>query len=83
MIIPINLSDSGTSTSTAHSLPSQFAQFGTDEVVLIELQGALDVEGNKEGQVVGKLSIDDNTVRKVNVSSLKTIELNSFDLVLI
>lgn len=71
MIIPINLSDPGTSASTGHSLPPQFAQFGTNEVVLIELQGSLDVEGNKEGQLVGKLSIDDTTVRKINVSFLR------------
>lgn len=46
------------------ALPPQFAQFGTDEVVLLELQGSLDVAGSKEGQHVGKLSIDNTTVRR-------------------
>lgn len=63
MIIPINIS-SGTSSSYG-SLPPQLAQFGTDELVLIEMQGTLEVEGNKAGQMVGKLSIDDKTVSKL------------------
>lgn len=62
MIIPINLFNQGSSVGGA--LPPQFAQFGTDEVVLLELQGSLDVAGSKEGQHVGKLSIDNTTVRR-------------------
>lgn len=60
MIIPINIVPSG---STSRTLPPQLAQFGTDELVLIDLQGSLDVEGDKQGQTVGKLRIDDVTVR--------------------
>lgn len=56
MIIPINITQAG--TSSLKNLPPQLAQFGTDELVLIELQGALEVEGDGQGQVVGKLSID-------------------------
>ncbi|KAL4243254.1 hypothetical protein ABKN59_011499 [Abortiporus biennis] len=59
MIIPIHLPTPGSSSS--NTLPPQFAQFGTDEVVLIELQGSLEVEGDKANQRVGKLSIDSTT----------------------
>ena len=59
MIIPINVSPPGSSSA---SLPPQFAQFGTDEVVLVEMQGALEVEGDSKGQHVGKLTVDPETV---------------------
>ena len=59
MIVPITVSIAGSSDSR---LPPQFAQFGADEVVLVEMQGALDVEGNPNGQMVGKLTIDTETV---------------------
>ena len=59
MIVPISISPAG---SSATRLPPQFAQFGTDEVVLVEMQGALDVEGSLNGQMVGKLTIDTETV---------------------
>ncbi|KAI0955683.1 hypothetical protein AcV7_006281 [Taiwanofungus camphoratus] len=61
MIIPVNLPDSGSSVSTSATLPPQLAQFGGDELVLIELQGSLEVEGDRRGQTVGKLRIDDAT----------------------
>jgi len=60
MIIPINVSKSGPSLSN-YTFPPQLAQFGSNEVVLIELQGSLEVDGDKEGQVVGKLRVDDVT----------------------
>ena len=60
MIIPINLLN--TSTVSSDSLPPQLAQFGTDELVLVEMQGSLEVEGSKAGQRIGKLTIDDKTV---------------------
>lgn len=59
MIIPINVAAAGSSTCR---LPPQFAQFGTNEVVLVEMQGALDVEGDSNGQFVGKLMVDSETV---------------------
>ncbi|TFY83784.1 hypothetical protein EWM64_g228, partial [Hericium alpestre] len=40
------------------SLPPALAQIGTSELALIELQGSLEVEGDKRGQTVGKLTID-------------------------
>ncbi|EKM58527.1 uncharacterized protein PHACADRAFT_140527 [Phanerochaete carnosa HHB-10118-sp] len=58
MIIPVNVNIAGSSSTP---LPPQFAQYGTDEVVLVELQGELDVEGDTGGQFVGKLTIDNDT----------------------
>ncbi|KAG9218364.1 hypothetical protein CCMSSC00406_0007265 [Pleurotus cornucopiae] len=62
MIIPITLS-----TSPGAKLPSGLAKISHDEVVLIELQGALEVEttkpGERDGKVVGRLTIDEVTVR--------------------
>lgn len=66
MIIPINVSKSGPSLSN-YTFPPQLAQFGSNEVVLIELQGSLEVDGDKEGQVVGKLRVDDVTVSMMSV----------------
>ncbi|KAL6301356.1 Ctf8-domain-containing protein [Sparassis latifolia] len=60
MIIPINL-DTVPLSPLGSKFPPQLAQFGTDEVVLIELQGALDVEGDRQGETVGTLRIDDVT----------------------
>ncbi|PSS34149.1 hypothetical protein PHLCEN_2v1817 [Hermanssonia centrifuga] len=59
MIIPINIAIPG--PSSVRQLPPQFAQFGTGEVVLVELQGALEVDGDLKDQVVGKLSVDIET----------------------
>ncbi|KAM5537807.1 hypothetical protein V8D89_008575 [Ganoderma adspersum] len=61
MLIPINIALPGPSTPRRPHLPPQLVQFGTDELVLIELQGALEVEGNKDGQLVGKLEVDSAT----------------------
>lgn len=58
MIIPITVA----AGSSSRLLPPQFAQFGADEVVLIEMQGALEVEGDSSGQFVGKLTVDPETV---------------------
>ena len=59
MIIPINVTPPSSSRRT---FPPQLAQYGTDEVVLIELQGSLDVEGEMAGQFVGKLDLCSDTV---------------------
>ena len=58
MIIPVNIATS----STGPTLPPQLAKFGTDELVLIELQGLLDVEGDTAGQLVGKLDLETDPV---------------------
>lgn len=65
MIIPVEVA---IAEGSERKLPPQFAQFGTEEVVLVELQGALDVEGSMNGQFVGKLSVDDETVRVTRLS---------------
>ncbi|KAF4582395.1 hypothetical protein EYR38_002515 [Pleurotus pulmonarius] len=63
MIIPVTLS-----TSPGAKLPAGLAKISHDEVVLIELQGALEVEttkpGERDGKVVGRLTIDEVTVRR-------------------
>ncbi|KAI0820692.1 Ctf8-domain-containing protein [Trametes gibbosa] len=61
MIIPINVNIPGPSSPTSHRLPPQLVHFGSDEVVLIEMQGLLEVDGNKDGQLVGKLRVDPAT----------------------
>ncbi|KAF4564020.1 hypothetical protein EYR36_003269 [Pleurotus pulmonarius] len=67
MIIPVTLS-----TSPGAKLPAGLAKISHDEVVLIELQGALEVEttkpGERDGKVVGRLTIDEVTVRRFPTS---------------
>jgi len=60
MIIPINLATERHSSSRT-TFPPQLAQFGSDEIVLIELQGTLEVDGDRAGQMVGKLVVDTAT----------------------
>ncbi|KAG5337286.1 hypothetical protein C0989_009932 [Termitomyces sp. Mn162] len=61
MIIPINVA----SSSSNPKLPPGLAKISHDEVVLIELQGALEVESNhpsdRDGKLVGKLKVDEAT----------------------
>jgi chromosome transmission fidelity protein 8 len=61
MLIPITI----TSSSTA-SLPAQLTKLGNDELVLIELQGSLDVEctdsSERDGQMVGTFRLDEGSV---------------------
>lgn len=65
MIIPITIPSF---SSTGQTLPPQLAQFGTDELVLVELQGSLEVQGGGDGEgagkerVVGKLIVDSSGV---------------------
>ena len=56
MIIPINLSPPH--SDSAH-FPPQLAKLGTDEVVLLELQGKFHVEGDPAGQLAAKLQMQD------------------------
>lgn len=56
MIIPINIPS--TSASTENKLPPQLAKIGTDEIVLIELQGSFEVEGDARGQVAANLRFE-------------------------
>jgi chromosome transmission fidelity protein 8 len=59
MRIPIKFNSFANSTG---SLPPQLAQLASNEMILIELQGSLEVEGDKTGEVVGTLKVD-NPVR--------------------
>lgn len=58
-MIPVHVNLGG---YPSRPLPPQLVQFGTDEVVLVELQGSLEVEGNLNGQYVGKLTVDGEKV---------------------
>lgn len=59
MLIPIIFN-----SSTSSKLPSTLAKISNDEVVLIELQGMLEVEvaqpTDKNGKLVGKLTINED-----------------------
>lgn len=63
MIIPIEFDAPSASNP---KLPASIARVSHDEVVLIELQGTLDVEstyeGEHDGKFVGKLTVDDALV---------------------
>jgi hypothetical protein len=58
-MIPIRLNGK----STSPELPPQLAKLGSDEVIIIELQGRLEVESNcesdRDGQIAAKLRVDD------------------------
>jgi len=62
MLIPITITSSSLSNP---KLPSGLAKISHSEVVLVELQGSLEVECNqpseRDGKLVGKLKIDDLT----------------------
>lgn len=60
MIIPVNISLS--SSPTVASFSPQLSQFGSEGLVLIELQGKLEVAGENDGEVIGTLNIDEATV---------------------
>lgn len=70
MLIPITLPAPGASATTHPKLPTALARIAHDELVLIELQGALDVElthlRERDGRFVGTLSIDDAAVRTIS-----------------
>jgi hypothetical protein len=62
MIIPVTIIPS----TTNPKLPPGLAKISHDEIVLVELQGSLEVECNndseRDGKAVGKLTIDEATV---------------------
>ena len=60
MILPITLPLKSSSGSTA--LPPVLTRLGSSELFLLELQGELDVSGDKHGQLVGRLTIDDDAI---------------------
>ncbi|KAH9162441.1 Ctf8-domain-containing protein [Lactarius sanguifluus] len=58
MIVPLTLSSDP--SSGARTLPPALAQLGSSELFLLELQGDLEVSGDKRSQLVGHLTIDDS-----------------------
>jgi hypothetical protein len=72
MIIPITLA-----SSSQQPLPAGLARLSSTEVVLIELQGALEVEAKvateRNGKLVGTLSIDEKMVSCVPSNLLSPI----------
>ncbi len=58
MIIPVNLPSSSNSENET-TFPPQLAKLGTKEVILLELQGSVQTEGDRDGQLVGTLKIDE------------------------
>lgn len=58
MILPLTLPSKP--SPGAPALPSALARLGSSELFLLELQGELEVSGDKPGQLVGRLTIDDD-----------------------
>ena len=75
MIIPVTFDSAG--SSTASKLPPALAKISHDEVVLIEMQGAIEVETatpqEKNGKLVGRLQLDEATVRHYILFSFPSI----------
>jgi hypothetical protein len=68
MIIPVTLkppSDDG------RKLPPQLANLGNGDLVLIELQGSLDVQSAAGSHIVGTLEIDPKTVCALLVTAMR------------
>ncbi len=58
MLIPINVPQPSFSSASHAPLPPQLARLGSDEIVIVELQGALQVEGDQSGRSWGTLTMD-------------------------
>ena len=56
MIIPINTT--GSSEKSLTKFPPQLAKLGSDELILIELQGSFHIEGDASGQLAARLRLD-------------------------
>jgi chromosome transmission fidelity protein 8 len=70
MIIPLTFppKSSPNGAESEPTLPSALAQLGSSEFFLLELQGELEITGDKSGQLVGRLTIDDTNDGKVRIS---------------
>lgn len=68
MLIPITFNTPSSSTT---KLPSSLAKISHDEVVLLELQGSLEIESShlheRDGKLVGTLTIDTDLVSGVKL----------------
>jgi chromosome transmission fidelity protein 8 len=67
MIIPLTLPPKSSPNGAEPALPSALARLGSSEFFLLELQGELEVSGDKHGQLVGRLTIDDTNDSKVRM----------------
>jgi hypothetical protein len=79
MILPLTLPSA--SSSTTNTLPPVLAQMGSSEFFLLELQGDLEVSGDKSGQLVGRLTIDsddDTTTTTTTTTTTKVRLLSKF-----
>ena len=65
MIVPLTLPPKYSPNGTNLALPSALARLGSSEYFLLELQGELEVSGDKHGELVGRLTIDDTNDGKV------------------
>ena len=65
MIVPLTLPPKSSPNGTEPALPSALARLGSSEFFLLEMQGELEVSGDKHGQLVGRLTIDDTNDGKV------------------
>jgi hypothetical protein len=65
MIVPLTFPPKSSPNGTEPALPSALARLGSSEFFLLELQGELEVSGDKHGQLVGRLTIDDTNDGKV------------------
>ncbi len=68
MIIPLTFPPKSSLDGPTPALPSALARLGSSELFLLELQGELEVSGDKHGQLVGRLTIDDTNDGKVRTS---------------
>jgi hypothetical protein len=68
--------------SLANPLPATLVQIlGSDEVVLLELQGSLATQGEPAGELVGVLSLSNESVRRVaHFAKIKERPSNSWQL---
>ena len=65
MIIPINITE--TSERPLTKFPPQLAKLGSNEFILIELQGSFHVEGDAAGQLAARLRLDNVSRAKYQV----------------
>jgi chromosome transmission fidelity protein 8 len=68
MIISLTLPPKSSPNDAEPALPSVLARLGSSEFFLLELQGELEVSGDKHGQLVGRLTIDDTNDSKVRMA---------------
>lgn len=70
MIIPVTFKPP---SGDDRKLPSQLADLGNGDFVLIELQGSLEVQGSTDSRVVGALEIDPKTVCALPSTIMETL----------